>query len=111
MSFFPRALASPAPPLGPVVEWEEPACLLCGGRNGSTLLEAPDCTAGGSGLWFAVVQCHDCGLCFTNPRPSQATISHFYPQVYRPHQVPRNRKRVRRELPTVLWHGQGRLLD
>ncbi len=108
---------------GPVVEWEEPDCLLCGGSRWTPVIEAPDSTPGGSGLWFAVVQCLDCGLCFTNPRPSPETIGQFYPDDYKPHLPPsarppsrgfrlpwpwRDRRQGRRELP---WHGKGRLLD
>jgi SAM-dependent methyltransferase len=110
---------------GPVVEWEEPDCLLCGGSRWVPLLEAPDCAPGGTGLWFAVVQCLDCGLCFTNPRPSAASIGQFYPTVYRPHRPPsarRPRKPWHLRLPSpwrgprqdrrgLPWHGQGRLLD
>jgi|SRR5579871_280202 len=121
MSFFPFELAA-APPSGPSVEWEETNCLLCNGRRWFTLLEAPDCTTGGSGLWFAVVQCQDCGLCFTNPRPTPASLSQFYPNEYRPHQL---RASVRthawrarlaslggmRPHDCPSWHGQGRLLD
>jgi len=78
------------------VEWEETACLLCRGRNWFTLLEAPDRTPGSAGLWFAVVQCNDCGLCFTNPRPTAPSMSQFYTSDYRPHRLKtdrRNRKR------------------
>ncbi len=75
MSFFPRDLAAPVAAAGPVIVWEEPSCLLCGGRNWSPLVEAADTTAGGTGLWFAVVQCQECGLCFTSPRPNTDTIS------------------------------------
>src|SRR5208337_78621 len=121
MSFFPHALAAPAPAPGLSIEWEEPNCLLCGGRRWSCLVEAPDTSAGGKGLWFAVVQCQECGLCFTNPRPSLNSIGQFYPEgAYRPY---RPVKRVhsfaaswrwrfpgkeRQEMP---WHGDGRLLD
>jgi SAM-dependent methyltransferase len=124
MSFFPRALTAPT---GPVIEWEEVACLLCGRRNWSPLVEAPDSTLDGTGLWFVVVQCQDCGLCFTNPRPTPATIGQFYPTAYRPHRTPRPaasnswrrylkppwrwlfpRRTKFEDLP---WHGQGRLLD
>jgi hypothetical protein len=72
MSYFPRALASPTATPGLAIDWEEPACLLCGSRQWSWLVEAPDPTVGGKGLWFGVVQCQECGLCFTNPRPSIA---------------------------------------
>jgi SAM-dependent methyltransferase len=109
---------------GPVVEWEEPDCLLCGGQRWTPVLEAPDCEPGGTGLWFAVVQCQDCGLCFTNPRPSAASMTQFYPAAYRPHRPPElaekrtwrlhvpgpwsASRKPRRALP---WHGRGRLLD
>jgi SAM-dependent methyltransferase len=100
-----------------MIEWEEPDCLLCGGRNWSPLVEAPDSTAGGTGLWFAVVQCQDCGLCFTNPRPDAESIGQFYPSVYRPHRTgnPRRRgwrrRRNRLEYQVLPWRGKGRLLD
>jgi SAM-dependent methyltransferase len=123
MSFFPCDQAAPAAPAGPVVEWEEADCLLCGSRHWSPLLEAPDTAAGHDGLWFAVVQCQDCGLCYTNPRPNARTIGQFYPEFYRPHRSPKRRKKgFRLRLPNLLprgckegqvlpWHGQGRLLD
>jgi SAM-dependent methyltransferase len=110
---------------GPVVEWEESDCLLCGGRRWTPLLEAPDCVPGGTGLWFAVVQCLDCGLCFTNPRPSAANIAQFYPSAYGPHltaalrrspkpwhiRLPSPWRGPRQQRRALEWHGQGRLLD
>src|SRR5262245_41809156 len=124
MSFFPQDLAAPPVATGPVIEWEDAACSLCGGRNGSLLVEAPDTAPGGSARWFAVVQCQDCGLCYTNPRPSAACIGQFYPPQYAPHRPPRSCKhrslrpgwlgdwaksgKERRFLPL---QGQGRLLD
>jgi SAM-dependent methyltransferase len=124
MKVMPLDLTVPGAP-GPVVEWEEPDCLLCGGRRWAPLLEAADSEPGSSGLWFAVVQCLDCGLCFTNPRPSPAGMARFYPPAYRPHRTPparRRRKPWRLRLPTpwgaprrqrqaLDWHGAGRLLD
>jgi SAM-dependent methyltransferase len=124
MSFFPRDVAAPAAPVGPCVEWEEPNCLLCGSRNWSPLVEAPDYSPGGTGLWFAVVQCQECGLCFTNPRPNLRSIGQFYPASYPPHRPPRDRRRrhwwhpltrwfrkPRRDRRVIPLHGQGRLLD
>jgi 2-polyprenyl-3-methyl-5-hydroxy-6-metoxy-1,4-benzoquinol methylase len=120
MSFF---SAAPAAPPRPVVEWEEVDCLLCGSRHQAPLIEAPDPTPDGAGLWFAVVQCQDCGLCFTNPRPSAASIGQFYPARYRPHRVRVHSRRSLRgrllsgwarrckEPQTLPWHGKGRLLD
>jgi len=122
MSFFPRELAAPVVEAAPAIEWEEPDCLLCGSREWSPLVESPDTTAGGTGLWFAVVQCQRCGLCFTNPRPSPETIGRFYPSIYRPHRTPRQRqqrlldrlrfwRRPKRGNLKILWRGEGRLLD
>jgi SAM-dependent methyltransferase len=121
MSFFPRDLAAPPPPAGPPLEWEDAPCQLCGSRQAALLVEAPD---SGSGLWFAVVQCQECGLCFTNPRPSPATIGHFYPPRYAPHGPPSPKPRpsfrpswlppwgrVCQERLYLPWHGRGRLLD
>jgi SAM-dependent methyltransferase len=106
------------------VEWEETACLLCGGPDSSPLVEAPDAIAGGTGLWFAVVQCQKCGLCFTNPRPSPGSIQRFYPPTYRPHRTPEFRGRLKKQAASLQkeprWgkigkvlarRGQGRLLD
>src|SRR5438445_11266107 len=70
MSFFLPEPATIADKTEPVIEWEETDCLLCGSRKWSQIVEAPDPGADGAGLWFAVVQCQRCGLCFTNPRPS-----------------------------------------
>lgn len=124
MSFFPREQAAPAEPAGPIIAWEETNCLLCGSSRWSPLVEARDNLPGGSGLWFVVVRCHDCGLCFTNPRPSPDSIGQFYPTMYRPHRLPNPRKRrpwlkhragswqsLKRERWPLPWHGEGRLLD
>jgi SAM-dependent methyltransferase len=120
MSFFPHDAAAPAAAAGPAVEWEEADCLLCGGRNWSPLLEAPDNHPGGSGLWFFVVQCQDCGLCFTNPRPSARCIGRFYPPQpelpggRRPHwwnALTRWLRRPHGERRLLPLHGRGRLLD
>jgi SAM-dependent methyltransferase len=121
MILMPPDLAAPDMS-GPVVEWEEPDCLLCGGQRWTPVLEAPDHAPGGTGLWFAVVQCLDCGLCFTNPRPSSASIGQFYPASYAPHHLPSARRRSKAgRLPpwsrprgvrrSMTWHGEGRLLD
>jgi SAM-dependent methyltransferase len=69
----------------PVIDWEEPRCLLCNSDRASLLLEARDPLPGKDGLWFAVAQCQDCGLCFTRPRPNDQIIGRFYPASYAPH--------------------------
>lgn len=122
MGFLVRESAAPtvAPSLN--LDWEETACLLCGRRDYVQIIEAPDAIPGGSGLWFAVVQCRHCMLCFTNPRPSPAAIGRFYPRSYRPHQARRSRSHRRltrsifnlipgREESQTPGPGPGRLLD
>jgi 2-polyprenyl-3-methyl-5-hydroxy-6-metoxy-1,4-benzoquinol methylase len=132
MGFSSQALDGPDTRPGPPIAWEETDCLLCGGRRWVLLAEGPDATPGGTGLWFAVVRCQDCGLCFTNPRPTPASMGYFYPPNYRPHYCDpcpaRNQQgalsllsglrsalhgagwphKARQNLP---WQGQGRLLD
>ena len=61
-----------------------------------------------------MVKCADCGLCFTNPRPSPESIGQFYPHTYRPHQtcgLRRAKTREPRRYGRLGWHGEGRLLD
>jgi SAM-dependent methyltransferase len=122
MSFFLPEPAAIADKTEPVIEWEETACLLCNNRNWSQLVEAPDPGADGAGLWFAVVQCQRCGLCFTNPRPSVGSIGQFYRPEYRPHRFANRDKPAEkrsglrsnqwhRDRFALRWHGRGRLLD
>ncbi len=115
MSLLSQAVIARALPPARTLEWQDVDCPLCAGGRRDILLEAPDLSPGSSGLWFAVVRCRDCGLAFTNPRPSPATIGQFYPEVYRPHRAPKrnrpSRSRGRKERQTLPWHGEGRLLD
>src|SRR5207245_2368088 len=69
------------------------------------------------------VQCQECGLCFTNPRPSAECMDQFYPEAYRPHRVRHRRAaslrarllqachQPRKEYQTFVRRGRGRLLD
>jgi SAM-dependent methyltransferase len=124
MGFFVRDQGSLGPTVRAGIEWEEANCLLCDSPRWSVLVEAPDRNPAGSGLWFAVVQCQHCGLCYTNPRPSAHSIDHFYASDYRPHRLSRRRGRrpwwrrlslghkAPRKLRQVLpCPGRGRLLD
>jgi SAM-dependent methyltransferase len=123
MTFFVPKQAAVLDPPGPVVEWEEVACNLCGSDDWSPLVEAPDQAPGGTGLWFAVVQCQRCGLCFTNPRPNEASIAQFYPPEYKPHRSKGEDCKSQnancklgiggygQKGLHIPWQGQGRLLD
>src|SRR5438105_2349189 len=120
MGYFTPELETRATSPSSGIEWEECACPLCGGEHWSALVEAPDRLAGSQGLWCAVVQCRDCGLCFTNPRPSPHSIGRFYPAGYAPHLAKTSRlswwrklaARWRRHERKVLpLEGEGRLLD
>lgn len=99
------------------LEWEETNCLACGSDAWTPRLEAADQCPQGAGYRFLVVQCQECGLQFTNPRPTPACIERFYQEDYAPHwkgEDHRHHRRVRRAgsprdyLPL---EGGGRLLD
>ena len=65
-------------------ELEAVDCLSCGSSASTTVVIAPDPLTGLGGN-FRVVRCLDCGLTFTNPRPTLSSIGQFYPQDYAPH--------------------------
>lgn len=65
-------------------EMEAVDCLSCGSSESETVVIAPDPITGRGGN-FRVVRCLDCGLTYTNPRPTLASIGQFYPQDYGPH--------------------------
>lgn len=79
MGFFATQLALPdaQPRIG--IDWEDACCPLCDGTRSRLLLEATDAGPGSSGLVFAVALCANCGICFTNPRPTASSMSQFYP--------------------------------
>src|SRR5438128_1132005 len=118
MGFFAPTLTASDTASTPSIQWEDTSCLLCGSRHHMQLVESPDQTDGGTGLWFVVVQCQECGLCFTNPRPTAESIGQFYPAVYSPHRLRRRPQRPLRfrqqksgkERHSLPFHGQGRLL-
>ena len=68
----------------PAIAWEQTACLLCGGEQHTPLLDAPDA---GTGLRFLIMRCDQCGLAFTNPRPSELCMQRFYQADYRCHRA------------------------
>ncbi|MCI0377011.1 MAG: class I SAM-dependent methyltransferase [Gemmataceae bacterium] len=96
MAYFARATSLDLDSTPSEVTWEECACPLCACPNFAPLVEGPDRTPGSAGLWFMVVQCQSCSLCYTNPRPSQNGMAQFYRNEYPPHQ-PRGKK------PKTIW--------
>lgn len=123
MTFSPRSLSAVEEEQAPALEWEEVSCLLCGSGRRKPMLEGPDPAPDGRGLWFAVVQCQDCGLCYTNPRPNLSSMGQFYSRTYTPHQIKLKPVRQAQWYKWQRWcggldyrktlpvHGQGRLLD
>jgi 2-polyprenyl-3-methyl-5-hydroxy-6-metoxy-1,4-benzoquinol methylase len=108
----------------PNAEWEEPDCLLCGGRQREEVVQSCDNTACSDDRRYTVVRCPNCELFYTSPRPTPEVIGRYYPDGYGPHQTPsaparlpwRTRLAMRVGLPVDAWqglplHGQGRLLD
>jgi SAM-dependent methyltransferase len=116
MGFFVCGATRSPGELRPAVVWEEPRCLLCNSQRNCILLEAADRAPGREGLWFAVTQCQDCGLCFTNPRPDAVSMMQFYPPA-RERNHPRSARQTawwnkgRRPFERIARVGQGRLLD
>lgn len=72
-------------------------CLQCGGGDHETVLIASDPVTGIGGH-FRIVRCRDCGLAFTNPRPTVESIGRFYPDDYAPHQQREGRPTLRQRL-------------
>ena len=119
-----RVRFTPALRTQPAPGWEEPACLLCGGQRRKIVVRAYDNAATDDWHRYTVVECLDCGLRFTSPRPLPDLIGEFYPDGYDPHELPARRRQrswrawlagqlgssrhFRKALP---WRGRGRLLD
>ena len=111
------------------IDWDDTPCPLCGDRDEELRFEAADPTPAESAraLRFLVVRCRQCGLSYTNPRPSPECIGRFYPTDYKPHRRPRKieqanppRTRILERLlgrpcqerrGSLPWDGVGRLLD
>lgn len=86
------------------VEWEETACLLCRSTDYTTVLAWHDEQLGAE---LKVVRCRTCDLTFTNPRPTPATIGHFYPNDYSCYEIrsaisPRLKARLRARLQRLV---------
>ena len=64
---------------------EQVECDLCGASESKLQLEATDwhfCLQGE----FAIVQCAQCGLSFTSPRPKPQSMGQYYPSSYYTHE-------------------------
>ncbi len=61
------------------MEWAK--CDLCGLDNVESLLSGKDRLLGGEEE-FGVVRCRNCGLIYTNPRPTPEGVSRYYPSQY-----------------------------
>lgn len=77
MSIAPAAIPSE-------VELEEVGCPLCPSAPHHLLLVGRDRLMDLPGT-FPVVQCRECGLARTSPRPTQSTIGYYYPADYGPY--------------------------
>jgi 2-polyprenyl-3-methyl-5-hydroxy-6-metoxy-1,4-benzoquinol methylase len=77
-------------------ELETVACDLCGCHEHKPYLVGKDRGWGS----FKLVQCLNCGLVFTNPRPTPSTIGRYYPSGYYAYHPPRDDwlKRLKRRI-------------
>src|SRR5438874_6663094 len=62
-----------------VIALESVACDLCGSQQSRPVLEAEDDRLGTSPERFTIVECLNCGLRYTNPRPQADDAGRFYP--------------------------------
>lgn len=60
-------------------------CDLCGSKNYKSVATQTDLIHKSSKLFFTIVECQECGLNFTNPRPSATEIGDFYTESYSYH--------------------------
>lgn len=103
-----HAIASLSPHVPDTIQRSESSeCIMCGSDNYRLLIEAKDRHTASE--TFQVVECLDCGLAFTNPRPKQEFMSDYYPEDYSPHQhVTQRSRRISAFLETaVLRDGFG----
>lgn len=94
---------------------EKVPCPLCNSRSLRTAYEAYDLNMGVPGT-FTVVRCLDCSLHFLNPRPTEDSLSSFYPKIYSQGYEegisPRHLKTYQNRLNFVLSKvGKGSLLE
>jgi 2-polyprenyl-3-methyl-5-hydroxy-6-metoxy-1,4-benzoquinol methylase len=69
--------------------FEHVACPGCGGNRCAEALEVGNPSLGPQmypAMRFRIVRCEDCGLHYTNPRPTLESLSRFYPTEYSPYQ-------------------------
>ena len=64
------------------VKLEKISCDFCGSWDCSPFASQKDLIYKLSDSTFNVVKCNQCGLTYTNPRPSPKEISNFYPNKY-----------------------------
>ena len=65
------------------VEFEYVTCDQCGSDDTSSIFEGDDYLKCRTDK-FRIVKCNNCSLVYLNPRPTQQTISCFYPEGYLP---------------------------
>ena len=64
---------------------ETVCCDLCGSSSYSTVATQTDALHKTTKDFFSIVKCGDCGLHYTNPRPSPTEIGNFYSKSYSYH--------------------------
>ena len=80
------------------VKTERVPCNLCGSDSSDDILLGRDMLHGLPGEW-SVVRCRECGLVYTNPRPTLETLASVYPSDYGPYQAQQHKRhRLRRRL-------------
>jgi len=69
-----------------ILQVEYVTCPICRADAGTLLLESADLFYPGDER-FRLVTCGECGHIYQNPRPTEASIDHYYPPDYHPFQT------------------------
>ena len=71
-------------------------CDLCGSKNYSNATYQTDLIHKSTQDYFTIVECNDCGLNFTNPRPTIKDIGSFYSKSYTFHHMDDLKTRIKK---------------
>jgi SAM-dependent methyltransferase len=95
-----------------MLELTKSNCPLCGCPRSKFIFGARDQLYGQDDTVFNIVQCLACGMGFINPRPSEASLRHFYPPPFY-QQNHQEGLQTSRNLAKLAWleGAAGKLLD
>lgn len=79
------------------INLEHVSCNLCEEDNYSVIYRKPDTYTWINQFEYPIVVCNKCGLTYVNPRPTQISMSNFYPNNYHSNRDTESQKNRYRE--------------